>query len=213
MGKRRWRSILLVLACCLPLCAFAGSGAPAEGDLIWPLMQAETLEESDKETAALQESRSQLVTSLIIMLRRSPNREEKIRICFLLGEYRATEAVVDLAEHITLREEITKDIIGTPRWHFYPAQEALAKCGARSIPYMVRTLETSDDEEVRKLSAGVITMIMGQALGTPVEAKTHARLIVEAAMRKQPDQVKKARLKAALSYFKLSRLTQPTDNK
>ena len=109
--------------------------------------------------------------------------------------------------------EITKDIIGTPRWHFYPAQEALAKCGARSIPYMVRTLETSDDEEVRKLSAGVITMIMGQALGTPVEAKTHARLIVEAAMRKQPDQVKKARLKAALSYFKLSRLTQPTDNK
>jgi hypothetical protein len=172
-------------------------------DVIAELRDAETMQEFDAATNAAQEERANIIRALIRMVRKEREKERIVRICYLLGEYRATEAVLDLAKHVAVEAEVTSENTELPRWGKYPAKEALVKCGSRSIRYMLANLETSDDEKVRELSAMVIWQVMGGGLPRVVDGKEFARVIVTSAMEEQADPAKKLRLRAALKYFKM----------
>ena len=149
----------------------------------------------------IQENRAEIISSLIRTLRKETDKEKKIRICYLLGEYRATEAIFDLAKNITLEAKLSETGDEPPRWFKYPAQDALVKCGTHSIPYMTRNIESSDDELTQKLSVQVIWQVIGEGLPRVLEGKEYAGMIIEKRIDEETDSVKKARLKSSLKYL------------
>jgi hypothetical protein len=173
-----------------------------QNDLVLELNKALTFEEFENAVFTIQEKRSELITSLIRMLRNEYDKEKKIRICYLLGEYRATEAIYDLAKIINLEAEVTNKKSEEPRWYKYPAQEALIKCGYRSIPYMITNIESIDDKLIRELSVQVIWQGIGEGLTPVTDGKEYARMIIEKRMNQESDTSKKARLKLAIDYLK-----------
>jgi hypothetical protein len=183
------------------VCVLVAGEQSDKKDASLALRQAETLDEFERATIEAQENRRQFIRSLIRMLRRNPDKERMIRISYLLGEYRATEAMWDLAKCITLEAEVSDEDKEPPRWGKYPAQEALIKCGVRSVPYMVSNLESSGDEKVRELSAMVVWQVIGGGLPRVIDGKKHGRQILENAIDVQTDLAKKARLESALAYF------------
>jgi len=172
-----------------------------EESLIGDLQQAQTLEEFDQATMKIQENRAEIISSLIRTLRKETDKEKKIRICYLLGEYRAAEAIFDLAKNITLEAKLSETGDEPPRWFKYPAQDALVKCGTHSIPYMTRNIESSDDELTQKLSVQVIWQVIGEGLPRVLEGKEYAGMIIEKRIDEETDSVKKARLKSSLKYL------------
>ena len=172
-----------------------------EESLIGDLQQAQTLEEFERATVEIQEKRSELITSLIRILRNETDKEKKIRICYLLGEYRATEAIWDLSKNISLEAQIPDELTEKPLWLKYPAQEALVKCGNRSIRYMLENIESSDNELIQKLSIEVIWQVMGEGLTQVLDGKNYARMIIEKRIDEETDSVKKARLQSSLKYL------------
>lgn len=201
MRKMRICLIVFTLTCCISVSVLVGNEQPIEKDFAMKLRQAQTLDEFEEATIQALEKRSEFIRSLIRMLRGNPEKERMIRICYLLGEYRATEAIWDLSKHIKLEDKTTGKLKKYPRWSRYPAQEALIKCGFRSIQYMIKNLETSEDEQVRKLSAMVIWQVIGEGLPRVVDGKEYGRLIVANEADKQTDSAKKMRLASALKYF------------
>jgi hypothetical protein len=178
---------------------------PIGRTLAWDMDPAQTMEEFEQATFNVQKRRSELIGFLKRMLRRETDNEKKIRICYLLGEYRATEAINDLTHHITLEADVKPFSTEIPRWFKYPAQEALVKCGTRSVPPMILNLETSNDELVRELSATVIWHVIGAGLPREIDGRDYARMIVQNAIDKQSDPVKKEKLQAALGLFVVSK--------
>ena len=184
----------------MPMHVLLAEEQPVEKDLVWDLGQAQTLEEFEQATIKIQEKRSELITFLIRMLRKETEKEKKIRICYLLGQYKATEAIRDLSKNITLEAQVS-DAARLPIWGKYPAQEALIKCGFRSIRYMISNIETSDDKQIQNLSVKVIWLVIGEGLSNYSDGKEYARMIIQKRINQESDPVKKARLEAALVYL------------
>jgi hypothetical protein len=186
----------------ISVCILSAGEQSKEKEINADLQQAKTLEEFEKAAFSIQEKRSELITYLIRMLRSETNTEKKIRICYLLGEYRATEAIIDLAKNITLEAQIANEETKIPKWGKYPAQEALIKCGYSSIRYMISNIASSDDKQVRELSTSVIWQIIGEGLSRVADGKEYAQMIIEKSINKETDKVKKERLTLALVYLK-----------
>jgi hypothetical protein len=181
-----------------------------ENNVIKRLQQSETLEEFDRLTRVALKERDENIYSLIRMLRSEPEKEKKIRICYLLGEYKAIEAIWDLAKNITLEAQVS-DETKLPRWGKYPAQEALIKCGFRSIRYMISNIESSDDKQIQNLSVGVIWLVIGEGLSNYSDGKEYARMIIQKRINQESDPVKKERLEAAFGYLADHRKKAPGD--
>ena len=170
-------------------------------ELAQDFKKAHTLEEIENATNKIQENRSETINSLKRLLETENDKEKRIRICYLLGEYRASEAILDLAKIINLEADIPPFSRELPRWRKYPAQEALVKCGARSIPYMISNIESNDGELIQKLSTEVIWQVMGTGLSRVLDGKDYARMIIEKRINEETDSVKKARLQSSLKYL------------
>ena len=123
------------------------------------------------------------------------SEDDETRFCsaYLLGLYRYSYAAGSLARKITMENTKLKDNERMARWQQYPAVEALIRIGKPSVPAMLRNLESSSDKHVRGLSARVIFYVEGAQIG---------RLIVENAIAKEDDPVKKKNLEEALPLIK-----------
>lgn len=178
----------------------AGEQTDVERRVTARLKQARTLEEFEQAAFTIQRHRSELIDTLIRMLRKEDDEERKIRICYLLGEYRASEAAMDLASNITLEAQVPPATSSMLRWYQYPAWEALVKCGNRSIPHILRSIESNDDELRQKLSAQGLWQIMSEGLPHK-DAKEHARMVIQKRIKEVSDPTKKTRLEASLRFL------------
>ena len=169
-------------------------------NLIVDLKQAQTVEELEQTVDMLQSQRFELIKTLIRMIRNETDNELKIRVCYLLGEYRASEAAIDLVENITLEAKVPAHNLEPLRWNRYPAQEAIVKCGHRSIPYLLTKIESSDDELIQKLSIRSLWQILSVGLSQN-EGKNYARIIIQNRLIQESNPEKKARLESALNLL------------
>jgi len=149
-----------------------------------------SLEELHESVSSLADERSEMIGRLMGRFRYEKEPERKIRIAFLLGRYRARQAVVDLSREITLESKKTRrENKELPLWGTYPVAEALARIGCPAIPEMIGNIESSESQQVRELSAWVVKKVYGARLG---------RKALEFAIEKQTDQHKIANLQDAL---------------
>lgn len=202
MRKISLTVIIGIIVFYVPIKILFAEERSAEKDFAQDLVQAQTLDEFEQAAFSINEQRLKFVNSLIRMLRSETDTEKKVRICYLLGEYRATRAILELADNITLEAKIEPYSDKLPKWLKYPAQEALVKCGYRSIPYMLRNIESNDDKQITELSTRVIWQIIGEGLSRTLDGKDYARMIIEKRLNEQSDPAKKARLKSSLEYLK-----------
>jgi hypothetical protein len=147
---------------------------------------------SDKERESIlidaSDDRDQLESSLLVQLN-SPDKEIKCYAAFLLGFYRCEKAVPALSQQISL-EDPTVRLHGLWFWSHYPAADALARIGQRSIPAMFSNIETSDDPKVQKLSRDVIRVI--------ADDPEIVHILFKRQIDKQQDEKKKEKLQTAL---------------
>jgi len=149
-------------------------------------------QEGEQIASQFSTERAELQTQLILQLASPKSKEHQIVVVYLLGLYRMDGAVRDLAKVITLETELRK-IRRLPLWGRYPAVDALAKIGMRSIPPVIECIEMSEDKLVTELGAKVIKQILGREL---------AEAAVKQAIDKQPNQDKKKKLEESLQFLK-----------
>jgi hypothetical protein len=153
--------------------------------------------EWQNEAIRLSNERLKLINELIIRLRQERETELKVVTCYLLGEYRATEAVNDLLEVITLQSSIEQDneVNRLPLWGKYPAHEALIKIGIPAIPLILAKLETESNLLAMRLEVHVVHMVYGKEL---------AKVVLGQAITLQMDDSKAKRLKLAIQLLEYS---------
>jgi|GEM_PF-2082704 len=116
--------------------------------------------------------------------------ETRSAAAFLLGEFRAREAVPVLSK--ALRNPLGPSDIWDGSPYDVPIFSALAKIGRPAVPAMIKNVEASDDELLRKRSLGVLSHVLGGKRRTlELLAKLQARA---------KDEKKIERIKAAIKY-------------
>lgn len=140
----------------------------------------------------LSQERVNVLAALVSQLDSANPKEVNISIAFLLGVNRMEQAASHLSRLITLEADIVEHS-REPLWGRYPVVEALIRIGNPAIPEMIKNIEVSDDEKVRELSTRVIRYIDGPEI---------AKVRLEKAMKKQSDEVKKAKLQHALESIR-----------
>lgn len=146
-------------------------------------------EEQMKVLQQLSRERIDVMGSLISQLEESNPKEANFAIAYLLGFYRMEQSVPHLSKYIALKIEKIERVKALPLYGEYPVVEALIRIGNPAIRQMIKNIESSDDEKVRKLSARVIRYVDGPEI---------AKFRLEKTIEKQSDPTKKSRLKAAL---------------
>ncbi len=132
----------------------------------------------------------QTTKEILITQLGSTNIHTRCCSAYLLGLYRYPEAVESLGQMVSLEDKATEGKQKERRWDRYPAFEALIRIGKPSIPAMLRNIEGSEDETIRELSARVIFYVEGADI---------APIVLEKAISKQTDPLKKGRLKAVVN--------------
>jgi len=156
-------------------------------------------EEWHKEVIRLAHERHNLINSLIRQLRygKNLNEEKKIRICFLLGEYRASEAAKDLLNIITLENKIKPGYeYRRSLWQRYPAFEALEKIGMPAVRHILIKLATESDKEAMRLEVFLIRGLYGKEIG---------KMVLEKAIAKQTDKKKAENITKAMNLIRWSK--------
>ncbi|MCK4983618.1 MAG: HEAT repeat domain-containing protein [Victivallaceae bacterium] len=188
-------SILLTLCLCSQVLLTA-----AEGKTVSKIMSINTnlpIKELGKEVLRLTHERKNLIDSLIRQLRREKNLKKKIRICFLLGQYRASEATSDLLNIITLKnKDVPEEDTRFPLWGRYPAFEALGKIGMPSARLILAKLETESNTEAMRFEVILIRELYGKEI---------ARIVLEKAIAKQKNKRKAENIAKAISLFRWSK--------
>ena len=134
---------------------------------------------------------SDLQNSLIeILAQPEYSNEAKCAAAVLMGRCKMDKCLDILSKNISLFDG-SPDPIG---FETFPAKFALIRIGKPATPFMIRSLEESDNEVVRDLSLQVVVAVEGSEGG---------RLIIEKAVEKQTDKGKRQKLEAVLNtkYF------------
>lgn len=141
----------------------------------------------------LSKDRSDLQAKLLSQLDESNPKALNLGIAYLLGVYRMDQTVQHLSKYIALKNVQSMDNKRLPLYGEYPVVEALIRIGNPAIPEMLRNIESSDDDNVRKLSARVIRYIDGTEI---------AQFRLEKRMEGESDQIKKMRLRVAIESIR-----------
>ena len=128
----------------------------------------------------------------------SVSEDKKVYVCFLLGVYRAEDAVWALGDCITLESKKQDKKGGIPRWFNYPAKDALVRIGKAGEKVALFKLASEKNELARKLFCQVIKEIEGKKIGL---------IRLQDAIDAETDPVKKENLRLGLKYF-----TEPSSN-
>lgn len=200
------RYLALFMVVLVGLCmagAWAKDEAMSEEQLVADLMQARTEAELDAAATKIIESRNDVLVSLRSHLVRDPSKEHAVRLAWLLGEMRSVAAVPDLAARIDLEAKLPPGELTEPlRWGKYPAREALVEIGRAVVPFMIENLATSDDEEVRRLSAETIVSVIGRYADVDAAtAREWATQRLEQAVAEENDDPRRQKLKDALNLL------------
>jgi|SRR5579862_7288732 len=184
--------ILLSLFCVLANTLSAQTNEPIPSNTRPMFSSHYSLEQWQKEVERRVEERGRVIDFYIVQLRSEGDPKKQTRIAFLLGEYRADQAVGDLAAIIKLQNDEDMEHRHLPLWTKYPAYEALIKIGAPAIPLMVEKLESEQDAAARLLEVSVIRGVYGAEIG---------KVVLERAEARQTDSSKKAKLSEALKLI------------
>ncbi len=203
MYKGKFKLIVFILLCLLlkEISLVEGGTQLETNNLIQGLQNAKTLSEMDSVSIRIAQNRLDLIRTSIGILRSNASKDKMIRACFLLGEYRATEAITDLSNRIALEDKIKEKLKELPLWGKYPALEALIKIGFSAIPQMIQILETNKDNHIQRLSSTVIWEVIGRNSATIQERKNLAHTIINNAIKIQSDPLKKKNLENALKLL------------
>ena len=155
-----------------------------------------------KEVDKRMKEREAMVAFYVHELRSEKDPEKQMRICFLLGNFRANKAAPALADVIDLHNPDFSDAPrgGLPMYGPYPAVSALVRIGLPAIRTMIERLETEQDNTKRHLEVSVIREICGEIYG--IELTTS---VLEKAAAEQTDPDKKANLNEAVELSKQHR--------
>ena len=193
--NKRIMVILIVCLCSQGLWAVAKDKVESK---ILDINNNLSIEEWHKETLKLAHERFNIIDKLMRQLHygKNLNKEKKIRICYLLGKYRASRATMDLLNIITLEDQnVTEEDTRFPLWRKYPAYEALIKIGVPTIPRILKKLETESDLLAMRLEVAVIYWVYGKEI---------AKIILDKALAKQTDTQKAKNIKKAMRLIKWS---------
>ena len=192
------KKIVILLIVCLCLQGLWSAAEDKIESKILDINNNLSVEEWHKETLRLAHERDNLTINLIRLLRhgKNLNKEKKIRICFLLGEYRATRATMDLLNIITLENKnVPEEDTRFALWRKYPAYEALMKIGVPAIPRILKRLETESDLMAMRLEVSVVYYVYGKEL---------TKILLNKVLSKQTDIKKAKNIKKAISLIKWS---------
>ena len=134
--------------------------------------------------------RKKLQNMLIKKINHSASTEVRACCIYIMGEYKLEAGIPILSENILFIA--TGDSRRETHWREDAAVEALTKIGVKAIPTMIELIENDPDLEKRKLALKVIKDVQGQEV---------AEFIIQQAIKKQKDSVKKNRLKEALKLL------------
>ena len=184
---------LCVLILTVVLVACASEGDYMEQSKAEKLKMMDRMTASDRESLLTDlETEWQATKEALINNLSSQQEQTRFSAAYLLGLYRYVDAADSLAQVIDMESKDSAAQKRLARWDRYPAVEALIKIGKPSVPAMLRNLEESKNENVKELSARVISYVEGKEL---------AKSIVANAIAKQGDPAKKANLESSLKYF------------
>lgn len=141
----------------------------------------------------LSKDHSDLQTKLLSQLDESNPKAVNFGIAYLLGVYRMDQAVQHLSKYIALRNVQSMDNKRLLLYGEYPVVEAMIRIGNPVIPEMLKNIESSDDENIRKLSARVIRYIDGAEI---------ALFRLKKREENESDQIKKMRLRVAIESIR-----------
>jgi hypothetical protein len=119
-------------------------------------------EEVQKGAYIIISHRAEIISNLRDTLREAKSERSKAYACFVLGTYRAREAVDEMLLNIELNYQVPRsEIRGAPPWFFYPCMEALIDVGNEAIPAVVEHLGVTDKREVARLCLDVLVKVDG----------------------------------------------------
>lgn len=135
----------------------------------------------------------QITVDIIGQLRQANLSNEGMVYCiYLLGQWRAAEAVTILIEKIDLKAAKVDPKGAKGRWGMYPAQDALAKIGQPAVNVILDKLPTERDELRRKLMCNVISNVEGKDFGI---------ILLKLRQDQESDPMKKSYLALALKIL------------
>jgi hypothetical protein len=188
-------TILFVVFCSVQMFAKEGKDVSNILDINSNL----SVEELHKEVLRLAHERHNLINNLIRQLRygKNLNKEKKIRICFLLGQYRASEAAKDLLNIIALENKIKPgQEYRRSLWERYPAFEALERIGMPAVRHILIKLGTESDINAMRLEVILIRGLYGKEIG---------KMVLEKAIAKQADKEKAENITKAMGLIRWSK--------
>jgi len=141
---RNWRFLVLCVIGA-SLLVTLGAGGKMTKDIIFPMpaFRRATPAELDKQTDEAAKARVDIIAQLMDELRRPGlSNAAKVRVVFLLGQFRAVQATGLLMENISLEDKNPGPRLGTrlPRWSRRPARDALSKMGRYATIAIMRTI-------------------------------------------------------------------------
>ena len=157
--------VTLIFAVCLitgsTFAALADGDAKQSEALQYPdissialLSESQHYELMDK----LSKEKTEFEGKLLAQLTPTTPEEVKYAIVTIMGMYRMDSCITALARYVNLHNKnyhsLSYKIFGE-----YPAADALVRIGDRSVPEMIRNIETNDNSDVRLSSALVIEYI------------------------------------------------------
>lgn len=147
----------------------------------------------------LVDQRSALTVELRQRLTEEIDPTRKAAIFFLIGQYRLEDLAPVLAQNIAFEAtNFRSDLQKNPRWSKHPAAHGLFEIGIASVPYMIENLSSSDDRQVRELSAFVLRSVMHRSLRES-NRHTDGQDLAESVLSKAIDQEADARQRDRLS--------------
>jgi hypothetical protein len=156
------------------------------------LTRASSIAEMDSIARSIARTRQDFIEQMVEVLRSSKSNEEKIRACYLLGEFRAETAVDEVTKHIDLTAGEPGDSNKIHLWSRHPCLDALAYIGKPSERSLINLISGSEKKEIQDLAVQGLIYIAG--------GKCAASLLDEA-IDSAANETEKARIRAALKQF------------
>ncbi|MCD4825694.1 MAG: hypothetical protein K8S55_13960 [Phycisphaerae bacterium] len=129
---------------------------------VLPSFDAVSIKDADKAANNSVDAYYKAVRYLLTQLRNSKTPAAKTYTIYLLGTFRAKQAVWDLVKIIDFKATHVDPKTRIGRWGPYPAQEALSKIGFPSVEPIVKALGKEENQTRRKLMLMVLLDVLGK---------------------------------------------------
>lgn len=119
-------------------------------DIPGRLAAATSVSEMDRISDEAVKQRRILLEGLVRLLQSSAQQEQKARVCYILGQFRAEGAINALSESFFVTTGPAHDIERIPRFGSYPCIEALGYIGKPAEAKILELLKSTEDSSLRR---------------------------------------------------------------